>query len=84
MCQQSNALTSAADPLRDLASSQPVVIGLDPEHPSADAGTLDVDDGGDHGILPRWCFAVEQTQDGTVRFHGERAVVAAASVSVGA
>ncbi|MGH3830894.1 MAG: hypothetical protein ACRDRS_10680 [Pseudonocardiaceae bacterium] len=35
--------TPTGDLLRDLAGGQPVVVGLDPERPSADASMLDVD-----------------------------------------
>jgi hypothetical protein len=34
-----------------LAGSQPVVVGLDSQHPNADASLLHVDNGRDHGIL---------------------------------
>jgi hypothetical protein len=76
-CQQSDALAAATDSRCDVAGSQPVVVGLDPGAPERRCGLLDVDDGGDHGILLRRCFTVEEAQDRTVCFHGERAVVAA-------
>jgi len=63
-CQQRDALATAADPRCDLAGSQPVVVGLDPQYPSADASLLDIDNGGDHSILLCRCSTVEEGQDG--------------------
>src|SRR6266550_1552898 len=76
--QLANALAGPADPLGDLASSEPVVVLCHSEGPSTDASTpLNVVDRRQNSVLLGFCRTVEQAQHAAVSLKRERGVIAA-------